>query len=497
MALTTTQQAAALGAPKPGSPLAVQQALAESTRVAQEAAKMIGGTFTQGSYGTGGQVMGGFTPAPTPQAPQQAQMQQLSQPMAAPQAPPAYQYQPFQAPQSTQADQDISAIRNQLSSLQKQYTDSLQASPDQTQTQEQLNQLIASTRLGVANTQNQAIAMPFITGQQRAIESRAAALSEPLTSKLALLQQQRESQQKALDAQLGFAESGLDMATKARESALDRALREYELNEGARRFGYEQQVGQQTFAEQQRQFNIAQQNKSLEQKQNDYGPGTIGEYQFYTEQEKAAGRTPISYNEYQNLDANRKAQIARAGSGGLTPYQTNQAFINISSKYQADQIANQAVNGQTAVNIADQIIANPQSATSQLASLYLLVKNLDPTSAVREGELALANQTQSYLQQFGNILARVNEGRVISPDAAKQLAIATKALAGAWNSTATRRQQQYQSQANIAGVGDQFRSYLGGYPSNFNTGGTTLGTTGVAPTTSGGGYSDYLKSIGH
>lgn len=44
-----------------------------------------------------------------------------------------------------------------------------------------------------------------------------------------------------------------------------------------------------------------------------FAAGSIGEYQFYAQQEKDAGRTPISFNEYQNLDANRKAAIARAG----------------------------------------------------------------------------------------------------------------------------------------------------------------------------------------
>lgn len=43
-----------------------------------------------------------------------------------------------------------------------------------------------------------------------------------------------------------------------------------------------------------------------------YGTGVIGEYNFYSEQERAAGHTPLSFNEYQNLDANRKAKATRA-----------------------------------------------------------------------------------------------------------------------------------------------------------------------------------------
>ena len=145
---------------------------------------------------------------------------------------------------------------------------------------------------------------------------------------------------------------------------------------------------------------------------------------------------------------------------GLTDYQLNNTFLQISNKYQADAIMNQAIKGNTASMLADQIINDPAKATNQLASLYLLVKNLDPDSAVREGELALANQTQSYWEKFKTDLTRVSEGQLISPEATKNLALATKQLISAWNSTAQRRQQQYISQANTAGVGKQFVNYV-------------------------------------
>lgn len=43
------------------------------------------------------------------------------------------------------------------------------------------------------------------------------------------------------------------------------------------------------------------------------GTGMVGEYNFYRAQELAAGRTPVSFDTYQNVDANRKKSIARAG----------------------------------------------------------------------------------------------------------------------------------------------------------------------------------------
>jgi hypothetical protein len=187
----------------------------------------------------------------------------------------------------------------------------------------------------------------------------------------------------------------------------------------------------------------------------------IQEYSYYKRQEEAAGRTPVSFNEYQNIDANRKIAIAKAGVGttGLTTQQYN-ALNQVTTRFQADDIINLSVNAGTVSAIADQVIANPDSATNQIKALYILVKNLDPNSAVREGELHLAELTQSYKEKFNNIFERINEGRSISPRAAKQLAIATKELIRAWDDTAKRRQMQYASQAKVLGISDQFDAYV-------------------------------------
>jgi hypothetical protein len=44
--------------------------------------------------------------------------------------------------------------------------------------------------------------------------------------------------------------------------------------------------------------------------------GIVQEYEYYKKQEQAAGRTPKSFTEYQNEDANRKRRIASAGLSG-------------------------------------------------------------------------------------------------------------------------------------------------------------------------------------
>ncbi len=171
-----------------------------------------------------------------------------------------------------------------------------------------------------------------------------------------------------------------------------------------------------------------------------------------------------TYTDYQNEDANRKKSIAAAGvagDNGLTPKET-QNFLSITTKFQADPFITNTLKGETAVAIADQILKNPDSATNQLKSLYVLVKNLDPDSAVREGEITLAERTQSYLQTWQATLTRITEGQVIAPDTAKNLATATKELATAWNATAKKRQAQYKAQAIGVGgrVGRAFDEYI-------------------------------------
>lgn len=47
------------------------------------------------------------------------------------------------------------------------------------------------------------------------------------------------------------------------------------------------------------------------------GTGIIGEYNFYKAQALSKGQNPVDFNTYQNLDANRKATIAKAGASSL------------------------------------------------------------------------------------------------------------------------------------------------------------------------------------
>lgn len=194
------------------------------------------------------------------------------------------------------------------------------------------------------------------------------------------------------------------------------------------------------------------------------GSGVVGEYIFYKRQAENAGQVPMDFNSYADMDANRKRSIVNVNAGGLSSTESS-TYNRFTDKYQADPIIMAAEKGRTAKTIAQQVLADPENAGNQLKSLYVLVKNLDPDSAVREGEVTLAQMTQSYSQQFNNALTRISKGQVISPDTATLLANSTLELADAWEKSAVRRTNRYISQANNSSpnVGTAFGNYLAEY----------------------------------
>ena len=186
----------------------------------------------------------------------------------------------------------------------------------------------------------------------------------------------------------------------------------------------------------------------------------------------ATGDTVLANNMLSKYVGTKTSEF---GSGidaqGMTSAQ-NADFLRISDKYQKDEIVQTGEKGTSAIEIANQVIANPAGAGNQLKILYTLVKSLDPDSAVREGELDLAQRTQSFLGQFSTTLTRITTGQLISPTAAKELAQATKELATVWSNAAKRRNKQYSAQATVANVGNAWESYLSKFDRPYESGGS-------------------------
>jgi hypothetical protein len=85
------------------------------------------------------------------------------------------------------------------------YQASLKMSPEETAANQQLAALNTAAAQAYTNTQNQPIALPFITGQQAALQREQSTLAQPLEAQLSLAQARRQltttSSKAALDRQ--------------------------------------------------------------------------------------------------------------------------------------------------------------------------------------------------------------------------------------------------------------------------------------------------------
>ncbi len=274
-------------------------------------------------------------------------------------------------------------------------------------------------RLGAQNVSEQVIPMEFITGQQKSLEARANNNLIPIQNRVAMAQARRQA-----------AIEGRTAAQKAAETSQTNRI-----NAANVLLDYQGQIANQkspsdTRTAEQKNFEFAQQNP-----------------QFLDYVRKVSNETNMSPTQTSNL-------------------------MSISTKFGQDQVVNNANNALTLKSVAQGIIQNPTSAANQLTSLYTFVKALDPNSAVREGEVALAQQATSLINRVGTALTSVGKGQVINPQVAKELATAVQSLADSWIQASQRKTQLYKSQAATVGVGPQFDAILGG-SQGYGQGGVT------------------------
>lgn len=135
------------------------------------------------------------------------------------------------------------------------YVRSLEMSPEEKTANEQLAGLNTAAAQAYTNTQNQPIALPFITGQQAALQRSQATLAGPLEAQLALAQARRELStkvsEKALDRQDAISVAKRTAASAAAKTAEEarqfdvkqvgeaetRALAAKKFNEDVRQYG--------------------------------------------------------------------------------------------------------------------------------------------------------------------------------------------------------------------------------------------------------------------
>ena len=180
-----------------------------------------------------------------------------------------------------------------------------------------------------------------------------------------------------------------------------------------------------------------------------FGTGAIGEYNFYAAQEKEAGRTPLTFDAYQNRDANRKARIAAsANAAGLTAAMTNTA-LKISDDYEA-----QSKNFFAARDGYNKVLASAKdpSAAGDLSLIFAYMKTLDPTSVVREGEFATAQNAGSVPERVVAQYNKVISGERLSQSQREDFVNRAKRLFDAQKKQQDSVNEEYKTRATKYGV---------------------------------------------
>lgn len=137
------------------------------------------------------------------------------------------------------------------------------------------------------------------------------------------------------------------------------------------------------------------------------GAGIVGEYAFYKKDMANRGLTPLSFDEYQTRDANRKLKASAAiNSAGLTTAGT-QVALKLSDDYEA-----RSKDYYTQRDAYNRVLSSAKdpSAAGDLALIFNYMKTLDPGSTVREGEFATAQNSGSAFQIVGGLYNKVISG---------------------------------------------------------------------------------------
>lgn len=154
--------------------------------------------------------------------------------------------------------------------------------------------------------------------------------------------------------------------------------------------------------------------------------------------------------------------------GNMTPGQVS-AFNSIVGKYNASPLVQASDRTVVLKNSIDQVRGNPSDGATQLNLVYSYVQALDTyQSAVREGELALVNSIDSKVGKLSNYITQIQDGQVVRPEVAKDIANAAEKLVSTIDEGAKNKAKSFESQAKVVGLGSQWKEYTDGFTQSYN-----------------------------
>lgn len=378
------------------------------------------------------------------------------------------------------------------------YIKSLAPSADVTKAKQAYLDHVTNAKLGISNLEGQGRGIPLalVRGQQEKLSNQAQIEAERLQGDIDIAQGTQSQMSAEAKARADF-ESTLYGSSKADQA-------------NAQKFAYENNITTPFYTVGGTVYRTSD-GKAFASQGEAFGAGVARDYSNAPTISKPKAPLTLSEGEAvfdpvtgQFVVKNPKTYDPNAGGASLGALGLNSTqaslFNNIVTKYNASPLI--AASDRTIVlkNAADAINADPGNATKQLNLVYSYIQALDTyQSAVREGELALAQSLDSRINNLRTEVEKVQSGKVVSANVAREIAGAAKALVDTINQGARQKAQSYQSQAQVMGLGDAWNQYIGGFnPSYGGGGGATGDPLGLGFNTVGNtkASTPYLKTLG-
>lgn len=192
--------------------------------------------------------------------------------------------------------------------------------------------------------------------------------------------------------------------------------------------------------------------------------GVPGEYYAYARDAKSRNIQPMSFDEYQTKDANRKARIAAAGASvvaGTDMTSKQQAVFNsIVDKQNKSPLIMANDRAMILKKITEEVAKDPSNAALQVSFIYSMIQALDTyQSAVREGEINLIAGTQGLGEKIENLPSKIEQGNPLNPTKIKEYVAVSNTLTNSINNAANAKKNTFKAQASINGIGKQYNEW--------------------------------------
>lgn len=156
---------------------------------------------------------------------------------------------------------------------------------------------------------------------------------------------------------------------------------------------------------------------------------------------------------------------------------------NVDWLFNASKASKDIVDNYTkAKGAADSVRNVTGSPAQQITALYGFVKGLDPTSAVREGEVGLARAIASLQGKAETMFNQVSKGGIIDQKTFNSLKDEIIRLEGVSEQTYNKRMSIFREQAKLRGIPEeQFKAFDPYYGENKQSQ-SSVGSSGLTPT---------------